>query len=398
MPVGGHARAGETGEDVYIKVHRGRGRYEHVGTFRLDEHGGKRAARRAAERAEADAHERRRNRKSVETCDEFAAHDYPIVKHGPTRGQRKSDKTLRGYRDELKPFVREFRGIRLADVDRPAARRYANAHPRSAVGVRNMFSDAVDDGLIDANPFANVQLEQGRGRSQHPTITEKELHDLADAAVVVLGGGYGQVYRSFILATGYIGCRLNEGLNASTATCGPRARGRPACYEVLEAADRASAARGLGCHPDDSAPGQARARLVREVRGPLTKGNHQSLWTPVRALWCGKLSNARRRELVDFDWHSLRRFMAHFFYIVRGYGPEPAAYQLGHTDPNLVIRRYGKRFQGALDRLNARRGGRRSSRRATRGIATVPRDLRLVPGRRTAPGPVRADPPLSPTR
>ena len=53
----------------------------------------------------------------------------------------------------------------------------------------------------------------------------------------------------------------------------------------------------------------------------------------------------------DFDWHSLRHFTAHFFYVVRGYGPELAAYQLGHTDPNLVIRRYGKPFQGALDRL-----------------------------------------------
>jgi hypothetical protein len=48
---------------------------------------------------------------------------------------------------------------------------------------------------------------------------------------------------------------------------------------------------------------------------------------------------------------SRRHFTAHFFYVVRGYGPELAAYQLGHTDPNLVIRRYGKPFQGALDRL-----------------------------------------------
>lgn len=107
----------ERGEAFYVKVHRGQGRYEHVGTFRWDEHGGKRAARRVAERAEADAHERGRGRTSTETCDDFATRwtdDYPIVKHGPTRGQRKSDKTLRSYRDELKPFAREFKGVRLA--------------------------------------------------------------------------------------------------------------------------------------------------------------------------------------------------------------------------------------------------------------------------------------------
>lgn len=217
----------ERGEAFYVKVHRGRGRYEHVGTFRWDEHGGKRAARRAAERAEADARERRHGRQITETCDEFALRwpgDYPIVKHGPTRGQRKSDKTLRGYRDELKPFVREFEGVRLADVDRPMARRYANAHPRSAVVVRNMFSDAVDDGLVDGNPFANLQLEQPRGRSQHPTITEDELHDLGHCALVVHGQGYGQVYRAFILATGYVGCRLNEGLNLEHRDLRPRER------------------------------------------------------------------------------------------------------------------------------------------------------------------------------
>jgi hypothetical protein len=38
----------ERGEAFYVKVHRGRGRYEHVGTFRWDAHGGKRAARRVA--------------------------------------------------------------------------------------------------------------------------------------------------------------------------------------------------------------------------------------------------------------------------------------------------------------------------------------------------------------
>jgi integrase len=346
-----------------VKVHRGRGRYEHVGTFRWDAHGGKRAARRVAERAEADAHERRRNRKSTETCEAFAARwpdDYPIVKHGPTRGQRKSDKTLRGYRDELKPFVCEFKGIRLADVDRPTARRYANAHPRSAVVVRNLFSDAVDDGLIDANPFANLQLEQARGRSQHPTITEEELHDLADCAVVVLGQAYGQVYRSFILATGYVGCRLNEGLNLEYRDLRPRER------EVDLRVTKFSKPRTVLLLPDAwdairTIPRQAKHDRVWYAKrgGPLTKGNHQSLWTPVRALRWGKLSDARRRELVDLDWHSLRHFTAHFFYVVRGYGPELAAYQLGHTDPNLVVRRYGKPFQGALDRLKRASDGPR---------------------------------------
>jgi hypothetical protein len=50
-----------------------------------------------------------------------------------------------------------------------------------------MFSDALDDGLADANPFANRQLEEARGRSERPTISEDELHDLADCATIALG-------------------------------------------------------------------------------------------------------------------------------------------------------------------------------------------------------------------
>ena len=163
----------ERGEAFYVKVHRGRGRYEHVGTFRWDEHGGKRAARRAAERAEADAHERRRNRKSVETCDEFAARwpdDYPIVKHGPTRGQRKSDKTLRGYRDELKPFVREFRGM---SSPTSTARWRGNSRTPGR-GLRSSCatcSPTPSTTALSMRTRSRTSSWSRRGRSQHPTIT-----------------------------------------------------------------------------------------------------------------------------------------------------------------------------------------------------------------------------------
>lgn len=192
---------------------------------------------------------------------------------------------------------------------------------------------------MDGNPFANLQLEQPRGRSQHPTITEDELHDLGHCALVVHGQGYGQVYRAFILATGYVGCRLNEGLNLEHRDLRPRER------EVDLRVTKFSKPRTVLLLPEAwdtirSIPRQAKHdRVWYAKRGaPLAKGNHQSLWTPIRALWWGKLSEARRRELVDFDWHSLRHFTAHYFYVVRGFGAELAAYQLGHTDPHLVIR------------------------------------------------------------
>ena len=46
-----------------------------------------------------------------------------------------------------------------------------------------MFSDAMDDGLIDANPFAKLGIPTGKGRKNIVAITEDELHEIADQAL-----------------------------------------------------------------------------------------------------------------------------------------------------------------------------------------------------------------------
>ncbi len=94
--------------------------------------------------------------------------------------------------------------------------------------------------------------------------------------------------------------------------------------------------------------------LLDEVRAPSTseRCGGQAQRPP--------LDRARR-----VDWHSRPHFTAHVFYVVRGCGPEPAAYQLGHTDPNLIIRRYGTPSQGGRSTgSSALRTGRASCRSA----------------------------------
>ena len=46
-----------------------------------------------------------------------------------------------------------------------------------------MFGDAVRDGLIQANPFANLRLPGSRGRKDIVAPTERELTALADLAL-----------------------------------------------------------------------------------------------------------------------------------------------------------------------------------------------------------------------
>lgn len=338
-----------------VRIHLGGGEYEWIESFSFAKYGGKRAAKEAAVETEREAKKARRRKRTNETAGSFARRwpdDYTIVKRGPTRGRPKSAKSIANYRQELKPFIETFEGTPLAHIDRPAARKFSNEHPRSAVVVRNMLSDAVDDGLLDANPFLGLQLPESPGRKNYAPATQDELRALAGCAITEHGAKYGPQFAAYILAAGYIGFRLNEGLNLDWGDIDFKAS------EVSLRITKFDKPRTVWL-PDEAA--QALRSIPRHVgsehvfsgkRGArLTKGNHQALWTPVRAAWWATLTEERRAQLVDFDFHSLRHHCAHWIYITLGRGSELAAFQLGHSDPALIEKRYGHPFDGALERL-----------------------------------------------
>ena len=78
------------------------------------------------------------------------------------------------------------------------------------VVIRNMFARAHDDGLIDTNPFANLQLEHSDGRAANEVMSEDDLHRLADGAIGALGPELGPVWRVGILFAAYVGPRLES--------------------------------------------------------------------------------------------------------------------------------------------------------------------------------------------
>lgn len=338
-----------------VRVSRGKGLTKWGGTFRWDKYGGKRGALRAAEERELQLRkELERGRVHDETCDSFAKRwttDYVVVKHGPTRGRRKDPKTLETYVHDLRPFVEKFRGVRLSDVDRSAARSFATAHPRSATVARNLFSDAIEDKLVDANPFQGLRMELASGRSRYAAITVEELEALADQAL--MHGEYGPSFRAYILFTAYVGNRLAEGLALEHRDV--RLEDREVDLRVTKFDKPRTVVllpEAVEAYRSHSRRALRHSRVWMGKRGdPLTKSNHQVLWGPVRDAWWLTLSEERRAELVDFDFHSLRHFCAHHFYVTLNFGSELAAFQLGHSDPSLVEKRYGKPFQGALDRL-----------------------------------------------
>lgn len=339
-----------------VRIHVGGGEFEWVGSFSFEEYGGKRAAKEAAGEAEREAKKARRRKQTTETCKTFATRwpdDYSIVKRGPTRGRQKSAKTVAVYRSALKQFIADFGQQPLAHVDRQQARKFTNNHSaKVSEVVRAMFADALEDGLIQANPFFGLQLPESPGRSNHAPLSSQELRDLADCALAEHGEKYGPIFRAYILAAGYIGFRLNEGLNLDWADVNFKAE------EITLRVTKFDKPRTVWLAPQAADALRSIPRTVGADHvfsgkrgGRLTKGNHQSLWTPVRAMWWGKLTAERQGQLVDVDFHSLRHTCAHWIYIELGKGEELAAFQLGHSDPALIRQRYGHPFEGALERL-----------------------------------------------
>ncbi len=184
-------RSGHFGVSVYDSALK---RKRWVGTF---------DTLRDAREAERNA-SRRRGSTTRLTCREF-------VDMWLTNYARPAPATRRTYRYALRQFVADFGHARLNELDRLAARPWALAQPQSNVrAVRAMLNDAISDGLHPGpNPFANLRLEQPRGRKDLDALTEEELQTLAGHALAV-HEDYGLTFRAIVLFAAYVGLRPGE--------------------------------------------------------------------------------------------------------------------------------------------------------------------------------------------
>jgi integrase len=306
-----------------------------VGTF---------ATRREARAAERKA-EQRTPQGETEDCAVFAGRwvdDYP----------RAAPATMRTYRYALRSFAQDFRGVPLTKVDRPVARAWALREPQSNVRVvRSMFTDAINDGLHPGpNPFANLRLEQPRGRKDLIALTEPQVHALADCALAV-HGPFGPAFRAMILFASYVG--LPPGELYALERSDVRAD-EVAIRQSLDGTGQIKRPKN-GKERVVILPPQARDALrdmpawvdvpwlFATPRGRrFSKGTHLYYWRPVRA--------AFGRPTMAF--YELRHFCATHL-LGLGVSHADVAVQLGHTDGGaLVMSTYGHPTEdGARDRL-----------------------------------------------
>jgi integrase len=286
-----------------------------------------------AKEAEREA-SRRRGTGGRLTCGEFAERwlrEYP----------REAAATRRNYGYGLQRFVADFGRVRLADLDRPSARAWALHQPQSNVRtVRVMLNDAINDGLHPGpNPFANLRLEQPRGRKDLTALKQHELHELADVALTV-HGDYGRTFRAMILFAGYVGLRpgelaalersdvgadevtIRQNLDGTGALKLPK-NGKPRVVTLPPPARDAL----LEVPARLDVPWLFVSRSGRQFR----KSTLLYYWNPVRA--------AFGRPGMDF--YELRHFCATHL-LELGVSHADVAVQLGHTDGGaLVMSTYG---------------------------------------------------------
>lgn len=175
------------------RVYLGAGKWDWLGTF---------DRKAEATEAHAAALSQRRQRRTRETCDEFAER---WVKAYP-RARASTNKT---NRENIKRFARDFKGVKLSDVDRQTARQWAIENPTFARYPRALFEDALNDGLVSENPFARLRLPQSRGRRDIVALTEDQVAELGELAASG-GSEYGPTARALVLFLAHVGVRPGE--------------------------------------------------------------------------------------------------------------------------------------------------------------------------------------------
>jgi integrase len=246
-------------------------------------------------------------------------------------------------------FAQDFKGVKLAAVDRPQARRWALEHKHNLPAVRAMFGDALRDGLVDFNPFAQLRLPGSRGRKDIVALTETELLKLADLALDdrMELGAYGPEFRAMILFSGYVGLRPGElfalkrddlgpgevlierSLSSKTGLVGPKKTGRSRTVEVPPVAE--DALRAVPQHDNN-------LLFVSPAGRMWTQSSHHRYWARLRLV----------ANLPGFDHYELRHAAATMLR-ERGVMPDAVAHQLGHTDGGaLVMSTYGHPSEAGL--------------------------------------------------
>lgn len=277
-----------------------------------------------------------------------------------TRDYPRSESTNLHNHERIKRFAAAYGKRQLSRIDRRTARSWVLEHPSELSSLRAMFSDAMRDDLIDANPFYNLGLKQRKSRRdlKPDWFTEDDLQSLCAAALLVHEPITAQLAKSMILTSAYTGIRPGElfalevddvrdgelviskavkkGLadnGKSKWTVGTTKNGKTRVVVLPEVAQIAIEER----------PRLHDSLVFATPRGKrFTQPSWHWIWSPIR--------NAINRP--GMHYYELRHWMATHL-LEQGLSPSDVAVQLGHTDGGILVQTiYGHPSENAArDRI-----------------------------------------------
>lgn len=267
-------------------------------------------------------------------------------------------------------FVRAHGQRTLASIQPLEGRRWGYEHKAQVPALRALFNDAKTVGLVTINPFAQLGIEQSKGRADITPLTVEEIDALANIARDIHGPLFGPEIAAMITWAAYTCMRPGEifaakhsQLHADTyqlthqyntrlgEETQPKHGGTGTVYVPHPALD-ALAAKPRRAHDD---------LMFRTVRGKqFNSASLHHAWTPIRATFLAGLPadhHLRARLTIDptdrLDFYELRHAGASYMLNILGLEPWVIARQLRHKDGGaLVVKLYGHPSQdAAIDRM-----------------------------------------------
>lgn len=307
-----------------------------------------------------------------ETISSFAARwvrDFP----------RPKESTNDRYNGDAKRFAAAVDPMdkrRLDEYSVPEAMAYARSRRHDLGALRAMFSDARRIGLVTQNPFAELGIPKGPGRSEITVLTDDELDLMARLAERCHGSRYGSEMYALIVFAAETTMRPGEICGLDRADVDFKAEVvhvRRQFHKGRIQLPKSGKPRKLPYLPPRAA--EAIRSLPRRVPAPrcevtggeilfpgmegqrITQSALSGYWKPVRAAFESAISPERLAEFqasgpASLDFYSLRHFGATRM-VERGVESWVVAKMMGHEDGGRLVEKvYGHpRDEVAKERL-----------------------------------------------
>jgi integrase len=337
------------------KIHVGGGKYVWVGRFSTKQERDGAVMRR---RIELEAETKQASlppgdRISVgEYADEYLARmeSGALLTKSGRRFKASSTSTARG---QLSRFKGDFGSRTLASIERHEAVRWAERHDRKQgvlQSVVTLFALAVDEELIDRNPFRGL-MRKPTGRANQAPPPDAEFARLLDACSV--HGEYGYRLRAMLTFCAFSGVRPGEAMALDWSDVdlpALRVHVSKRLYRGKVDLPKSNQARMIALTPP-----------ARDALLTLPEREGQVFRSKSGGRLCAPLLSSYWRDVqikadLSFDWYlSTKHTCVHYFKVKLNLPNHVIAEQMGWSERSVekMIATYGHTSVGALEAIDA---------------------------------------------